>query len=79
MLHYLGKVFIRFYFNIIPYLYTLANMAFMALLAADDGLHTTAYRNWAKSQINYALGDSGRSFVCGFGVNPPVQPHHRGA
>lgn len=56
-----------------------SNMAFMALLAADDGLHTTAYRNWAKSQINYALGDSGRSFVCGFGVNPPVQPHHRGA
>nr|XP_022336153.1 uncharacterized protein LOC111132618 [Crassostrea virginica] len=56
-----------------------SNMAFMALLAADDGLHSTAYRNWAKSQINYALGDSGRSFVCGFGVNPPVQPHHRGA
>lgn len=57
----------------------LANMAFMALLAADDGLHSTSYRTWAKSQIHYALGDAGRSFVCGFGVNPPVQPHHRGA
>nr|XP_011421782.2 endoglucanase E-4 [Crassostrea gigas] len=56
-----------------------SNMAFMALLAADDGLHSTSYRTWAKSQINYALGDAGRSFVCGFGVNPPEQPHHRGA
>ena len=25
------------------------------------------------------LGSTGRSFVCGFGENPPVQPHHRGA
>ncbi|XP_062574049.1 endoglucanase E-4-like [Saccostrea cucullata] len=56
-----------------------SNMAFVALVAADDGLHTSSYRNWAKSQIHYALGDAGRSFVCGFGVNPPVQPHHRGA
>ena len=23
------------------------------------------------------LGSSGRSFVVGFGVNPPVSPHHR--
>ncbi|XP_061198130.1 endoglucanase E-4-like isoform X2 [Saccostrea echinata] len=56
-----------------------SNMAFIALVAADDGLHTSSYRNWAKSQIHYALGDAGRSFVCGFGVHPPVQPHHRGA
>ena len=25
------------------------------------------------------LGSTGRSYVCGFGVNPPVQPHHRAA
>ena len=28
-------------------------------------------------QIHYALGDTGRSFVVGFGTNPPTQPHHR--
>ena len=35
------------------------------------------YRDFAVSQINYALGSSGRSFVCGFGTNPPEHPHHR--
>ncbi|XP_069120274.1 endoglucanase E-4-like [Argopecten irradians] len=54
-----------------------ANMAFIALVAAEYGLHTDAYRSWAKSQIHVALGDSGRSFVVGFGVNPPSHPHHR--
>jgi hypothetical protein len=52
-------------------------MAYMALLAAEIGMHPTEYRKWAKSQIGYALGDTGRSFVVGFGVNPPTQPHHR--
>ncbi|XP_033764174.1 endoglucanase G-like [Pecten maximus] len=56
-----------------------SNMAFMALLAADNGIRTNEYRAWAKSQIHYALGDTGRSFVVGFGVNPPTQPHHRGS
>lgn len=31
------------------------------------------------AQLRYILGDSGRSFVCGYGKNPPTQPHHRGA
>lgn len=53
-------------------------MAFMALLAAETGMHPTQYRTWAKSQIGYALGDTGRSFVVGYGVNPPTQPNHRG-
>jgi hypothetical protein len=53
-------------------------MAFMALLAAEVGVHPTEYRKWAKSQIGYALGDTGRSYVVGYGVNPPTQPHHRG-
>lgn len=30
-------------------------------------------------QIGYALGDTGRSFVVGFGQNPPQFAHHRGA
>ncbi|KAK3104208.1 hypothetical protein FSP39_025314 [Pinctada imbricata] len=56
-----------------------SNMAFMALLAADDGIQTDKYRKWAMSQINYALGDTGRSYVVGFGTNPPTHPHHRAA
>lgn len=52
-------------------------MAFMALLAADVGINPDQYRQWARSQIGYALGDTGRSFVVGFGTNPPQRPHHR--
>jgi endoglucanase len=37
------------------------------------------YWNFAVSQADYALGSSGRSYVCGFGENPPVHPHHRTA
>ena len=36
----------------------------------------SVYRNFAKKQIHYMLGDSGRSFVVGFGHNPPQRPHH---
>ena len=32
---------------------------------------------FAEQQINYALGDGGHSYVCGFGDNPPERPHHR--
>ncbi|XP_002739247.2 endoglucanase A-like [Saccoglossus kowalevskii] len=53
--------------------------AFIALVTAEAGVRTPAYRDWAKSQIHYVLGDTGRSFVVGYGVNPPVQPHHRGS
>lgn len=30
-----------------------------------------------RQQLGYILGDSGRSFVVGFGVNSPQRPHHR--
>jgi hypothetical protein len=30
-----------------------------------------------RQQLGYILGDSGRSFVVGYGVNPPQRPHHR--
>ncbi|XP_003570500.2 endoglucanase 8 [Brachypodium distachyon] len=38
-------------------------------------------KEFAKQQIDYLLGANprGRSYVVGFGVNPPTQPHHRGA
>ena len=39
----------------------------------------SAYWDFAEAQCNYALGSSGRSFVVGFGQNPPEHPHHRTA
>ncbi len=37
----------------------------------------SVYWDFAESQANYALGSSGRSFVCGFGEDAPEHPHHR--
>ncbi|KAK7481380.1 hypothetical protein BaRGS_00027336 [Batillaria attramentaria] len=59
------------------------NAALIATMAAENGLEPAANRKWAVSQMNYALGDNGkgsrgpRSYVVGFGTNPPQQPHHR--
>ena len=54
-----------------------ANMAFLSLVAADNMLNSATYRQFASSQIDYMLGDGGRSYVVGFGTNPPHSPHHR--
>ncbi|CRZ35393.1 cellulose binding domain-containing protein [Herbinix hemicellulosilytica] len=57
--------------------------AFLASVYADwEGCSSekaNIYNAFAKQQIDYALGSSGRSFVVGFGVNPPKRPHHRTA
>lgn len=37
------------------------------------------YWDFAVSQAGYALGDTGRSFLIGYGENPPTSPHHRTA
>ncbi|WP_423738975.1 glycoside hydrolase family 9 protein [Clostridium cibarium] len=37
------------------------------------------YKDFMESQLNYALGSTGRSFEVGFGTNSPKNPHHRGA
>jgi hypothetical protein len=44
--------------------------------AADAGISPTKYHEFARQQIDYMLGDSGRSYVVGFGYNYPRQPHH---
>lgn len=54
-------------------------MIFFRQTAAAGVGDATAYQTFAKNQIGYALGDTGRSFVVGVGTNPPVRPHHRGA
>ena len=37
------------------------------------------YACWARKQIRYLLGSSGRSYMVGFGTTPPLHVHHRGA
>jgi len=54
-----------------------ANSAFIALVAAKYNILASEAEQFARSQIHYMLGDSGRSFVVGFGNNPPQRPHHR--
>ena len=53
-----------------------ANVAFVCLRAADLGIKSEVYRSFGKQQIHYMLGSTGRSFVVGFGNNPPQRPHH---
>ncbi|KAM3569023.1 hypothetical protein VYU27_008867 [Nannochloropsis oceanica] len=63
-----------------------ANQAFLALIAAEAGLHPQSYRNYAKSQVYYILGDCCRNattgevmktYQMGFGPVHPRNPHHR--
>jgi len=59
-----------------------ATTAFLAGIYADRvGDVGTRYRDFARAQIDYMLGKNpaGRSYVVGFGQNPPRNPHHRGA
>ena len=56
-----------------------SNVAFACLEAATidhPSIDSDKYRTFAQNQIHYALGDSGRSFVVGYGSNPPTHPHH---
>lgn len=53
-----------------------ANVAFVCLQAAEAGINAEKYRNFSQGQIDYILGNGGRSFVCGYGNNPPQRPHH---
>ncbi len=57
--------------------------AYLALVYADSDVcpadKKTTYSNFGKSQIDYALGSSGRSYVIGYGENSPKNPHHRTA
>ncbi|XP_021345983.1 uncharacterized protein LOC110445615 [Mizuhopecten yessoensis] len=61
-----------------------ANSAFIALMAAKTGIAdspalVTSYRDYARGQLHYMLGENeiNRSYVIGFGNNFPTQPHHR--
>ena len=56
-----------------------ANAAFICLQASDlagNEEQSKNFREYALGQMEYMLGSTGRSFVVGFGNNPPTQPHH---
>lgn len=46
------------------------------LQAAEAGIGGKKYIDFARRQINYMLGDSGRSYVVGYGMNWPQKPYH---
>jgi hypothetical protein len=57
-----------------------ANAAFIAAMAAEEGIEPDSFKNFAMSQINYLLGDNKyhMSYEIGFGSKFPQHPHHRG-
>ncbi|KDR10771.1 hypothetical protein L798_15338, partial [Zootermopsis nevadensis] len=54
-----------------------ANAAFICAQGADLGINAAINRAFIKKQVDYILGDAGRSFIIGYGYNPPTRPHHR--
>ena len=56
-----------------------SNVAAMATIATKLGINPGKFKAAAEQQIGYILGDTGRSFVVGYGTNPPTHVHHRGA
>ncbi|HEY9725718.1 MAG TPA: glycoside hydrolase family 9 protein, partial [Chroococcales cyanobacterium] len=61
-----------------------AKTAFLAFIYGDavkDAKKQERYHNFAERQVKYMLGSNPkkRSYVVGFGDNPPTEPHHRTA
>ena len=42
-----------------------------------DKVYSAYLFTYGQQQINYMLGDAGRSYVVGFGKNPPNMPFHK--
>jgi hypothetical protein len=59
-----------------------ANAAFYTLLASKrvlDSSNSMLYNCWARNQIGYMLGDSGHSYVTGYGAGAPLKTPHKAA
>ncbi len=54
-----------------------AGSAGTGVVSSSDQAYADRVFRYALSQINYILGDAGRSFVGGFGVNSPKLPYHK--
>ena len=55
------------------------DLAMFAVHAINSNIMADDMFSFAETQINYALGDTGRSYVVGWGNNPPQRCHHRAA
>ena len=53
-----------------------ANVAYVCMVLSKYRSEWN-YNTFGRKQIHTLLGDAGRSYVIGFGTNPPTQPHHR--
>lgn len=57
--------------------------AFIALLYSESDvcpdIKKDIYYDFGVAQVNYVLGDTGRSYLIGFGEDYPQNPHHRTA
>ncbi len=57
--------------------------AFVALVYSNSDVcpdsKKATYHDFGVAQVNYALGDTGRSYLIGFGEDYPQNPHHRTA
>ena len=52
-----------------------ANYAHFAVQAARLEVRAGDCTEFARSQLNYILGDTGRSYVVGWGNKPPTHAH----
>ncbi|CAL8466081.1 g5617 [Coccomyxa elongata] len=75
----------RAYNRASPSLGSTANTALLSLIygqmhsAKVDQAKKDRYTCFARSQMRYMLGDSGRSLIAGWGKNPPTHIQNRGA
>jgi endoglucanase len=65
-------------------LHETTNVVFLATMYADlikesAPDHSQVYKCWALSQLRYVLGDSGKSFIVGYGEKPPQRTQDRAA
>nr|AMH40381.1 glycoside hydrolase family 9 [Ramulus artemis] len=61
---------------------SLSNTAYVMQICLETaalGVNTAKYQAEAKKQINYMLGDTGYSYLVGFGSKYPTHCHHRAA
>jgi hypothetical protein len=49
----------------------------VATHAQGDDAYAATLFTYATQQVNYMLGDGGRSYVVGFGQQPPSTPFHK--
>lgn len=52
-------------------------MAYAKTVGYNSGANATHAVSFSSQQLNYMLGDCGRSWVVGFGEGSPIRPYHK--